>query len=128
MDNSLVLYVLINGELKMSPGKVAAQVAHAVSGLSYNNSAFEDFASANRRTVIVLEAKNRNQIMDLQDYLDAVGIDSCVYIDEGYNEIDPYSATALAVEPFFINKEEYREIFRGFPLYPAKRKWKWRNK
>lgn len=108
-----VLYVILNGELKMSPGKAAAQAVH--SALMLNGNSKEDFLSDYRRTVIVLEAKNSEQIKNLYTYLDETEVDANYYIDEGENEVDPYSVTALAA--FVGDNEELRAMFEGFPLY-----------
>lgn len=120
-----IIYVVINGELKMSPGKVAAQAVHAVMMLNGNSK--EDFLSDYRRTVIVLEAKNAQQIMSLYCYLDQTNVDHDYYIDEGVNEVDAYSITALAA--FVGDDPELREMFSAFPLHRGyeKRSW-WRKK
>ena len=51
-----IIYIVLNGELKMSPGKAAAQAVHSVMMLNNNY-----FASNYKRTVVVLEAKNAEQ-------------------------------------------------------------------
>lgn len=111
--NNPRLYIVINGELKMSPGKVAAQAVH--SAMLLNGNSKEDFLSDFRRTVIVLEAKNSQQIMNLYTYLDQSDVDRDYYIDEGVNEVDAYSITALAA--FVGDDESLREMFEAFPLY-----------
>lgn len=111
--NNPILYIVLNGELKMSPGKAAAQAVHSAMLLS--KFSHEDFVSAFRRTVIVLEAKNAEQIKNLAWYLGEAEVDSDYYIDEGVNEVDAYSVTALAA--FVGENEELRTIFESFPLY-----------
>lgn len=108
-----IMYVVLNGELKMSPGKAAAQAVH--SAMLLNGNSKEDFLSDFRRTVIVLEAKNAMQLQNLAIYLDGADIDSDYYIDEGVNEVDAYSITALAA--FVGDNEELRQVFEAFPLY-----------
>jgi peptidyl-tRNA hydrolase len=108
-----IMYVVLNGELKMSPGKAAAQAVH--SAMLLNGNSKEDFLSDFRRTVIVLEAKNAMQLQNLAIYLDGAEIDSDYYIDEGVNEVDAYSITALAA--FVGDNEELRQVFEAFPLY-----------
>lgn len=116
-----VVYVLVNGELKMSPGKVAAQVAHAVIDLSQ-----KCVIQGSPRTVVVLEAKNQLQILNLQLYAREHGLVAEAYIDEGVNEIDPYSVTAMAVGNIDADDLDKREMFKQFPLYPE-HKPKWYN-
>lgn len=108
-----IIYVVLNGELKMSPGKAAAQAVH--SAMLLNSNSKYDFMSDFRRTVIVLEAKNAMQIQNLAVYLDQADIDSDFYIDEGVNEVDAYSITALSA--FVGDNEELRQVFEAFPLY-----------
>lgn len=109
-----IIYILLNGELKMSPGKAAAQAVHAAMMLNGNSK--QDFMSNYRRTVIVLEAKDAMQLQNLYIYLNNSDVmDVNYYIDEGSNEVAPYSATALAA--FVGDNEELRQIFEAFPLY-----------
>jgi peptidyl-tRNA hydrolase len=112
-----VLYIVVNKELQMTAGKVAAQAVHAAMKVPERGSYFADFT---RRTVIVLEAKNTETIKNLQEYLMMAGIWSGYYIDEGANEIDPYSVTALAVEPIDADDNEKRAIFEQLPLYSGR--------
>lgn len=99
----------------MSAGKASAQAVHATMMLQDNLSGV--FTSSYRRTVVVLEADSAQQIKSLSEYLDTAGLFSQYYIDEGENEIAPYSITALAVEPFDSNNEEFRAIFAPFKLF-----------
>lgn len=112
-----VVYVIINGELGMSPGKVAAQSVHAAAMLPQ----IGVFGKDVQRTVLVLEAKDTQQILAFHNYLQKAGIFSNYYIDEGVNEVDVYSVTALAAGPIMSDDLEQRELFKGFDLYPRKR-------
>ena len=114
-----IIYIILNGELKMSPGKACSQTAHAV--MMLNETSKSDFMSDTKRTVIVLEAKNAEQIKNLATYLGESRIDCTYYIDEGINEVDAYSVTALAVGPIESTDEEKREIFEAFPLFGDKK-------
>lgn len=118
MKSNPVVYVVINGELNMSPGKAAAQAVHAAAMIKN----IDKFGKEVFRTVIVLEAKNTQQVLNLHGYLNAMGIESKYYIDEGVNEVDVYSVTALAVEPIDSDDFEKRDILKPFPLFPAKKK------
>ncbi len=107
------MYILVNKDLKMSKGKIAAQVAHASARCAYANG-YAD-------TVVVLEA-TAEQMKNLERYLDFYGIDSSLYIDEGVNEVPPFSVTALAVQPIEDDDEAARDIFQGFDLL-GDRRW-----
>jgi peptidyl-tRNA hydrolase len=119
VDNPFI-YVLLNGELNMSPGKAAAQAVHAVGSL-HRHFGIKDFSARIQRTVIILEAENQQQMDNLQSYLNELDIPTGSYIDEGVNEISPYSVTALAVGPIAGEDVETRAIFKAFPLFPRKR-------
>lgn len=112
MENP-ILYVVLNKDLKMSAGKAAAQAVHAAMMLQERGRCFADYP---KRTVIVLEA-TETQIRNLEEYLDIAGIFADYYIDEGVNEVDPYSITALAVEPIAAADTETRAIFAPFKLF-----------
>jgi len=110
-----IIYIILNGELKMSPGKACSQSVHASMMLNANSKS--DFLSDKKRTVIILEAKSTEQIKNLFIYLDDDDIDCDYYVDEGKNEVDAYSVTALAVGPIAYDDTEKREMFEAFPLF-----------
>jgi len=117
--NDPIVYVVLNGELNMSPGKAAAQAVHASSMLP----SIGKFGKYLVRTVITLEAKNTQQILNLHTYLKKASVPSDYYIDEGVNEVGAYSVTALAVGPMRMSDEEARAILKPFPLFGKKKKW-----
>lgn len=97
----------------MSIGKACAQVAHAVARVAIKEVP---------RTVVVLEATGE-QIKNLERYLDREKIPCFLYIDEGVNEISPFSVTALAVSTIDDDELEVRELFQGFNLLQGKTCW-----
>jgi peptidyl-tRNA hydrolase len=113
-----VLYVILNGGLHMSPGKAAAQAVHAVMLLDAKHR--KRFTKDYCRTVIVLEASGREQLDGIGDYLYSADIDYVQYIDEGANEVEAFSLTAIAVEPFDQDDHEKRMIFSALPLFGSK--------
>lgn len=113
MENP-ILYVVLNKDLKMSAGKASSQAVHAAMMLPDGSGG--RFTEAFRRTVIVLEATSV-QIRNLQEYLAIADIAADYYIDEGVNEVAPYSITALAVEPIASDDAVKRAIFEPFKLF-----------
>lgn len=122
--NNPIIYVILNGELNMSPGKACAQAVHAAMMQSAN--AHGNFLSDYRRTVVVLEANNAEQIKNLYEYLDDAEIEADYYIDEGVNEVDAYSVTALVAGPIEFDDIERRKIFADLPLFGFKKN-SWRR-
>ena len=114
-EENPVLYIVLNGDLKMSPGKGAAQAVHAAMLLEGNYSGL--FVSGYKRTVVVLEANNGETIKNLLEYLQGAGIFAAYYVDEISETNQPYQVTALAVEPIAYDDEEKRSIFADFDLF-----------
>lgn len=115
MKENPILYVVLNGSLKMSSGKAAAQAVHAAMLLEGNYKK-PKFVAGYKRTVVVLEAKDGETIKNLLEYLQGAGIFAAYYIDEN-PEDQPYQITALAVEPIAHDDTEKRSIFSDFPLF-----------
>lgn len=101
------MYVVVNKDLKMSKGKTAAQVAHAVSRLQ---------PKTEPHTVIVLQATTE-QLRNLAVYLSREGIRNYTYIDEGVNEVPPYSLTVMAVAPIITTMLSHIAIFENLELF-----------
>lgn len=104
------IYVVVNEDLNMSPGKVAAQVAHAVARLEMKIP----------KTVIVLQGTTE-QIRNLDAYIEDTPYCRAMYIDEGVNEIKPMSITALAFG--MVDDEIVPDFISGFKLYREKTLW-----
>lgn len=114
-EENPVLYIVLNGELQMSPGKGAAQAVHAAMLLEGNYDGL--FVAGYKRTVVVLEAENGDTLKNLLEYCQGAGIFASYYIDELSEKKQPYQVTALAVEPIDYDDEEKRSIFEAFPLF-----------
>ena len=104
------MYVVVNNELGMSSGKVAAQVAHAVSRIDVGVP----------RTVIVLQGTTW-QLVCLSKYLKENNLPVHLYIDEGANEIDPMMPTALAHG--MVADDFTPNFIQGFKLYKERTTW-----
>lgn len=103
-----VMYIVVNKGLGMSPGKMAAQVGHAV------GRAFRDFTDgisfedgdgnildqyfAKGETKIVLEARDTEHLTVVERYINAKDILTYPVIDEGRTEVPAHSFTCFASE------------------------------
>jgi peptidyl-tRNA hydrolase len=111
------VYLFLNKSLHMSVGKAAAQAAHAAIMAvieTYNPKFWTD---AVHRYVIVLEARNEVHIRNIKDYLEERGIRARYIVDEGINEVDPQTITALATD--IVDKDDARVqlALSSFDLY-----------
>lgn len=112
-----VMYIFANKSLNMSPGKMAAQVAHAAVKASDGSvpsmrNAWNEYGFY---TKLVMEARDATHLTDIERYLKERGILSWLIIDEGRTEIKKHTPTALGVE--IIDKDTKGEIFKSFDLY-----------
>lgn len=84
----------------MTPGKLAAQVAHAAVGAAWaSKTSLLDQWRETGVTKIVLQIPTTAALLDLhQRALDA-GYACCLIRDEGRTEVAPNSVTALAIGP-----------------------------
>ncbi len=100
-------YIIVNESLGMSPGKIAAQVAHATMGYALNvarggsQEAGENlliwFSRHKQRKIVT---KSRGLEMGLlPDILIDLGIPFYAVYDTGANEVTPGSLTAIAIGP-----------------------------
>lgn len=116
---SPVIYIFLNKSLGMSAGKAAAQAAHAAvfatseSGESERNL----WRVSPHKTIIVLEARDEAHIKNIRTYLDQRGIRTNMIIDEGVNEIDPHTITALSSSIVDKNSDNIKLSFSTFSLY-----------
>lgn len=100
-------YIIVNESLGMSPGKVAAQVAHAATGYAVNvvqgNSldSYNDFLiwfSRHKQRKIVTKSRGFELGM-LPEILIEGGIPFYAVYDTGANEVPAGSLTAIAIGP-----------------------------
>lgn len=114
-----VIYIFANKGLAMSPGKLAAQVAHAavMGTIDSGEQRQLDWASSTHRTIIVLEARDEAHLRNIYEYLDERHISCARIIDEGVNEIDPHTWTALATGMLEKDNPDIVDALSTFRLY-----------
>jgi peptidyl-tRNA hydrolase len=109
-----VMYIVANKGLGMSPGKLAAQVAHAaVNAYRLSNTKLGTLDQEVKlrmnwfdtgHTKIVLEARDTEHLLMVERYLNERGFLTTLIIDEGRTEIDPHTPTALGIQ--IVDKED----------------------
>jgi len=93
--------ILVRKDLKMSPGKMAAQVAHA-SLESYKITPFEvqlEWEAWGSKKV-VLEVKDIRELTGLMKQAKSARMPFALIKDAGRTEVKPGTATALAIGPW----------------------------
>lgn len=103
----------------MSPGKLAAQVAHAaVEAFRISDEKMiEKWYRGGHHTKIVLGAEDEIAMMNMEHYLKERGFKIHQVIDEGRTEIKAFSRTALGVEIVNKNDSHVEETFSSFKTY-----------
>lgn len=116
--DEIVMYIIARADLKMSPGKLAAQVGHGVqyAMMKARNGSEETLETLERwengsSTKIVLKAESYSHLMALQS---SIPITSVVVVDEGRTEI-PSTETVLALVP--VPKSFAAPYLNHLPLY-----------
>lgn len=120
-------FIIVPKKPRMSPGKIASQVAHATfMALENQNEYFSKYPNKEDTyklitdwkkegmCVIVLQCKNTEQLMSADKYLEQWKIPHHLYIDEGHTEVDPLTPTALATG---VLTEEQFWMLSQFKLY-----------
>jgi PTH2 family peptidyl-tRNA hydrolase len=111
-ENNYVMYILVNSELKMEKGKIAAQVGHAVEMITntVNKIVDNNYKDIYKKYLhngckkIVLKAKQEELEKHINDK------DSVYVIDAGRTQIPAGSLTVVAFLPSDKNKERFRDF------------------
>jgi peptidyl-tRNA hydrolase, PTH2 family len=119
------MYIFVNRGLKMSPGKLAAQVAHAaIEAYKLSESRGNEPGKCLVRqwyeqgtTKIVMLAEDTEQLLMIERYLKERGYNLHLVIDEGRTEIKSFTPTALGVELVDKDDPKVAEHFGHFKTY-----------
>ena len=110
MEDELVEYFIINSELNMSTGKVAAQVGHVATIISVDycdQDVFWKWYQKDQKKIIL-----RGKQKDLEKLINA----GFYYIrDNGCNEVEKGSLTCVGLEPML--KSEAQKYVKRLQLY-----------
>jgi len=129
-----VMYIFVNSGADMSPGKLAAQTAHAaVEAYKISrNDLIDAWYLGNHHTKLVMDGGNAFRLRTIKDYLERRGFDCELIIDEGRTEIEPFTPTALGVEIVDKDDPHTAATFSEFrtlkpPPQPKARRRRWRR-
>ncbi len=97
------LVVVVRDDIKMSAGKLAAQVAHAavICALEAKSRKprwfFEWYKEGQRK--VVLRAEDMDQLRALRDRASRAGLPNALVTDAGLTELPPDTTTCLGIGP-----------------------------
>ncbi|GMK40561.1 peptidyl-tRNA hydrolase [Paenibacillus sp. CCS19] len=108
-EQQLIEYFVVNNELNMSAGKVAAQVAHVATIIAMNekNQTFSDWFYKDQRKII-LRGKEK-------DLLKLIELGAYHIRDNGHTEVPPNSLTCVGFAP--NTKEAMKPYIGRLRLY-----------
>ncbi len=97
------LVVAVRGDLELSRGKLAVQVAHAavmaaLDAKARHRKAFSDWWDEGQKKVVV-KAEDLQALHLLQDRARSLGLTTALVEDAGLTELPPGTVTCLAVGP-----------------------------
>ena len=92
-------YVMYVAAIKLPPGKLAAQVSHAVLGL------YRNITSNMEHAKVILKLENDIDANALLAHCESAGIPRYVVIDAGRTVVAPGTRTAIAFGPVLKNTE-----------------------
>lgn len=92
--------IVVNASLKMPPGKMAAQVAHAsVAATLQVGQNVRNYWMVTGMTKIVLRGEDENALKVLRTRAIEEGLPQFLVVDEGRTCVPPDSTTCLAIGP-----------------------------
>jgi len=92
--------IIVRDDIKLSSGKLAAQVAHAAvtaSDLAGKDATREWKRGGQKK--IVLRVPNLDDLIELQEIAKHQNIPTALVVDAGYTETPPGTVTALGIGP-----------------------------
>jgi PTH2 family peptidyl-tRNA hydrolase len=97
------MVIVIRRDIKMSPGKMAVQVAHAavncaLSCRKNNDKWFKAWYREGQKKVVV-KASSLSQLHQLKAISEGLGLETSLVQDAGRTEVEPGTVTCLGVGP-----------------------------
>jgi len=111
--------IILRADLKMSPGKAAAQASHAAVSAAEkarrNHPSWwkEWFESGQRK--VVLKTSSKDELLNLEKKAKDLGLPTALISDMGLTELEPGTITALGIGPAPSNLID--KVTGSLPLY-----------
>ncbi len=92
--------IVVRDDLKLSPGKLAVQVAHAsILALEKADKKTINAWKSEGQKKVVLKVSNAKELLELKNNSDRIGLPTAVVADAGLTEILPGTITAIGIGP-----------------------------
>ncbi len=111
--------LVVRGDLKMSPGKLAAQVAHGAVTAAENTrkrkpEIYRGWLAEGQKKVVLL-AEDEEELKGLKERAEREGLEASLVVDAGLTELPPGTVTVLAIGPDY--SERIDRVTGHLPLY-----------
>jgi len=97
------MVIAVRGDIKLSPGKMAAQVAHAAVNCAFsakkNHKDWFDAWYEEGQKKIVVKVKDMEELRTLQSNAKAAGLPNSLITDAGHTQLPPGTVTCLGIGP-----------------------------
>jgi|SRR3989344_3577606 len=109
--------LIIRKDLNMTPGKIAAQVAHASVEAVFRSpqAAVEEWHHSGMKK-IVLRAESKEQLYEYQRRAKAEGLVAALITDGGHTQVEPGTVTCLGIGP--AEDTRIDKVTKDLKLYP----------
>ncbi|GMH11854.1 hypothetical protein Nepgr_013695 [Nepenthes gracilis] len=102
-DEELKMVLVVRQDLKMGPGKIASQCAHAATStyaelMQSQRSLLRQWEQCGQPKIVVT-CKNQQEMNKLKDAAESIGIPTYVVADAGRTQVAAGSKTVLAIGP-----------------------------
>ena len=118
-EEEMKMVLVVRSDLKMSPGKVAAQCVHAALGAvricSVESANSLNYWEEGGEATICLKCETEEEMVALEAQAKSLNITTYIVHDAGRTEIAPDSKTVLAIGPAFIS--DIDKVSRHLKLY-----------
>jgi PTH2 family peptidyl-tRNA hydrolase len=97
------MVLVVRGELRLTPGKTAVQVAHAavmlaLSARAHDRNAFERWESEGQKKIAVV-AETLSEMQGIERKARSIGVRTTFVEDAGLTEVPPGTRTVLGLGP-----------------------------
>jgi len=103
MIDEYKMVIAVRGDIKLSPGKMAAQVAHAAVNCAFSakknyKDYFDGWYDEGQKKVVV-KVKNMEELRELQDESRKSKLPHSLITDAGHTQLPPGTVTCLGIGP-----------------------------